>query len=69
VFHARSRKRKPLALSFPRCFRCFSRKLSAAGSSFAAEILGFRWLRQSEKQRKPSLFSLFPAVHVDKRID
>jgi len=29
----------------------------------------FPMARQSEKQRKPSLFSLFPAVHVDKRID
>jgi hypothetical protein len=44
----------------PRCFRCFSRKLSATGSSFAAEILGFRWLVNRKNSESPHCFRCFP---------
>ena len=59
VLHAQSRKRKPFAFKDSRCFRCSSRKFTASGSSFSAEILGFRCLedrKNSEIARCSPLF-------------
>ena len=50
---------RPFSNGLPRCFCCSSRKFTATGKIFFAEILGFGRHRARGKQRRRSLF---PAV-------
>jgi hypothetical protein len=58
--------RDPAALSATRgsfrCFRCFSRKLTAIGISFSAEILGRRRFEERKNSEAAAVLSLFSAV-------